>query len=609
MPELELTKEFNLKRLAAFIKFIAALTLATGSHLGAQGFDEGSFTKSEEQRIKSIEKGFSEPFISIRGKESAAPTSEPKKSEICFKIYEIELVNAETTHPSGAANATQATDPAKTAISSGNFAPSPFDKILKSTLKELKFKSGDCLSGDEILTMARAFNNKIISAGFITTSVSIPAQNISAGALLLALQPGRIGEISLEPGSKAKNQRSVFGAFGGDMGGEILNLRRIEQALENLDSASKSAATLSLSPSAKEGYSDINITKQPSFPLLLRLSADNLGSKTTGKYQGAAMLYGLNLLGLNESVFASYGRNFLKGEKERLGDDSKSGKSANYYVGFSVPFGYFNLSFWQNRYSYDQIVPASYGLYTYSGNSVRRSLELSYVYFRNQSSKNSVFFRIWQKQYKNYIQDYEINNQRKREGGYELGAKSKFFLNNASLNLNFSYLKSSGAFNALPLPEDDYDEMSSRYSLINAGLNFKTRSSRLPLSYDLEIYARRSSKHLSPIDRLNVGGYYSVRGFDGQMSLLGDSGFYVRNTVEYEYLKNSSVYVAFDIAKLSSKAKQSLGGDTLSGGGAGLKGTAFKTLSYDLFAGFAAHKPSNFKTKSPALNFILSYDF
>lgn len=200
------------------------------------------------------------------------------------------------------------------------------------------------------------------------------------------------------------------------MRGEILNLRRIEQALENLDSASKSAATLSLSPSAKEGYSDINITKQPSFPLLLRLSADNLGSKTTGKYQGAAMLYGLNLLGLNESVFASYGRNFLKGEKERLGDDSKSGKSANYYVGFSVPFGYFNLSFWQNRYSYDQIVPASYGLYTYSGNSVRRSLELSYVYFRNQSSKNSVFFRFWQKQYKNYIQDYEINNQRKREG-------------------------------------------------------------------------------------------------------------------------------------------------------------------------------------------------
>ena len=379
IPEHEFIKEFNLKRLAAFIKFTAALTLATGSHLGAQGFDEGSFTKSEEQRIKSIEKSFSEPFISIRGEESTAPTSEPKKSEICFKIYEIKLVSAETMHPSKTAYATQATDPAKTAPSSGNFAPSPFDKILKSTLSELKFKSGDCLSGDEILAMARAFNNKIISAGFITTSVSIPAQNISAGTLLLALQPGRIGEISLEPRSKAKNQRSVFGAFGGDMRGEILNLRRIEQALENLDSASKSAATLSLSPSAKEGYSDINITKQPSFPLLLRLSADNLGSKTTGKYQGAAMLYGLNLLGLNESVFASYGRNFLKGEKGRLGDDSKSGKSANYYVGFSVPFGYFNLSFWQNRYSYDQIVPASYGLYTYSGNSVRRSVELSYV--------------------------------------------------------------------------------------------------------------------------------------------------------------------------------------------------------------------------------------
>ncbi|WP_298755878.1 ShlB/FhaC/HecB family hemolysin secretion/activation protein [uncultured Campylobacter sp.] len=583
---------------------------------------------SEEQRIRSIRQGVEDPFITIHSEQSSASsvTAEPKKAGICFKIYEIKLINAEAQDEQKSSadskfnkadykskNEDDLKTPAKAthpAPFADHSVPPGFERILNSTLKELKFKSSDCLGSDEILALARAYNNKIISAGFITTSVSIPQQNISSGTLLLALHPGRIGEISLEPDSEAKNQRSIFTAFGGDKRGEILNLRDLEQAMENFNAASRSEAEISLSPSAKQGYSDINISKQQSLPLLFRLSADNLGSKASGKYQGATMLYGLNLLGLNESVFASYGRNFLRGDKKSLGDDSKSGRSANYYAGFSIPFGYFSLSFWQNRYTYDQIVPGAYELYTYSGSSVRRNLDLNYVYFRNQNSKNSLFFRIWQKKYKNYIQDYELSNQRKREGGYEAGLKSKVFFDNSSVEMMLSYLKSTGAFNALRAPDEDFGGGSSRYHLINAALNFKTRSSAIPLSYELELYARRANTHLSPIDRLNIGGYYSVRGFDSQMSLLGDSGFYIRNTLEYKYFKNNGVYLAFDVGKLSSKGKDyPLQGEMLSGGGVGLRGNISGSFSYDLLAAFPISKPENFKTDSPALNFSLSYDF
>nr|WP_314891252.1 ShlB/FhaC/HecB family hemolysin secretion/activation protein [uncultured Campylobacter sp.] len=590
--------------------------------------DISSAINSEEQRIRSIRQGAEDPFITIRSEESPASsaTAEPKKAGICFKIYEIKLINAEVQDEQKSSadskfnkvdyeskNKDDLKTPAKSigpTSNSDHSVPRGFERILNSTLKELKFKSGDCLGSDEILALARAYNNKIISAGFITTSVSIPQQNISSGTLLLALHPGRIGEISLEPGSEAKNQRSIFTAFGGDKRGEILNLRDLEQAMENFNAASRSEAEISLSPSAKQGYSDINISKQQSLPLLFRLSADNLGSKASGKYQSTAMLYGLNLLGLNESVFASYGRNFLRGDKKSLGDDSKSGRSANYYAGFSIPFGYFSLSFWQNRYTYDQIVPGAYELYTYSGSSVRRNLDLNYVYFRNQNSKNSLFFRIWQKKYKNYIQDYELSNQRKREGGYEAGLKSKVFFDSSSVEMMLSYLKSTGAFNALRAPDEDFGGGSSRYHLINAALNFKTRSSAIPLSYELELYARRASTHLSPIDRLNIGGYYSVRGFDSQMSLLGDSGFYIRNTLEYKYFKNNGVYLAFDVGKLSSKGKDyPAEGEMLSGGGVGLRGNISGSFTYDLLAAFPISKPENFKTDSPALNFSLSYDF
>lgn len=345
----------SIKLILAFI-FIG-LSLAP-KVLMATPADISGAINSEEQRIRSIRQGAEDPFITIRSEESRASsvTAGPKKAGICFKIYEIKLINAEAqneqkssadskfneadyesknkddpktpaVNPKDGAGSSIPTfkpndgnlgrakvkTPAKSispTLNSDHSVPPGFERILNSTLKELKFKSGDCLGSDEILALARAYNNKIISAGFITTSVSIPQQNISSGTLLLALHPGRIGEISLEPGSEAKNQRSIFTAFGGDKRGEILNLRDLEQAMENFNAASRSEAEISLSPSAKQGYSDINISKQQSLPLLFRLSVDNLGSKASGKYQSTAMLYGLNLLGLNESVFASYGRNF-----------------------------------------------------------------------------------------------------------------------------------------------------------------------------------------------------------------------------------------------------------------------------------------------------------
>ena len=94
------------------------------------------------------------------------------------------------------------------------------------------------------------------------------------------------------------------------------------------------------------------------------------------------------------------------------------------------------------------------------------------------------------------------------------------------------------------------------------------------------------------------------------MSLLGDSGFYIRNTLEYKYFKNNGVYLAFDVGKLSSKGKDyPAEGEMLSGGGVGLRGNISGSFSYDLLAAFPISKPENFKTDSPALNFSLSYDF
>ena len=79
------------------------------------------------------------------------------------------------------------------------------------------------------------------------------------------------------------------------------------------------------------------------------------------------------------------------------------------------------------------------------------------------------------------------------------------------------------------------------------------------------------------------------------MSLLGDSGFYIRNTLEYKYFKNNGVYLAFDVGKLSSKGKDyPAEGEMLSGGGVGLRGNISGSFTYDLLAAFPISKPGKF---------------
>ena len=110
-------------------------------------------------------------------------------------------------------------------------------------------------------------------------------------------------------------------------------------------------------------------------------------------------------------------------------------------------------------------------------------------------------------------------------------------------------------------------------------------------------------------ERFNIGGYYTVRGFDGEMSLVGDRGYYVRNTLEYHAFNNHTLYTAFDIGRVSGQSSKYLSGNTLVGTGVGLKGNIKKELYYDLFVGFPLSKPEFFETDDAVLNFNFTYNF
>lgn len=537
--------------------------------------------KQEEDRLKSIESQKENSNIILETKTSEI-SNIILNEEPCFIINEILLIGE---------------------------GSDKFKQYLKKASKNVNFKKGSCLGKNSINTIYDAFYNEILKSGFITTTINLPSQNLKGKTLTFEIIPGKIDEISLNDKNSTKNRASLFTSFKINKKDNILNLRDIEQALEVLQNASNGNVSFKLIPSNKENYSDIKITKEEKLPLNLSLSFDNLGSRATGKYQGGVNLNALNLMGFNEIWYSSYSKNIFKADKQSVENDTKRGKTDNIYYGITIPYKRFSLDFNEYRYNYDQAIPGAFGVYKYSGKSKRRNLTLNYLYHRDQISKNSIFFRLWEKENKNYIEDYELDNQRKKTAGYEIGLSSQIFIENGHIVFGATYKKGTGARGALRAPQEDYNDGTNRFGMISVDFNFNKSSSIVPLTYDFKFHGMWNNRPLTIQERLNIGGYYTVRGFDGEMSLVGDRGYYIRNTLEYGISNNHFMYAAFDFGKVSGKSSNYMTDNTLVGYGIGLKGYFKRKLQYDIFLGFPLNKPEFFETDKNVLNFNLTYNF
>lgn len=490
---------------------------------------------------------------------------------------------------------------------------SKFNSILETSLNKLDFKSGSCLGKNSINLIINSFNNEIIKSGYITSSASLVTKSLKDAKLEFVINLGLIDNISINELDTQRNQASLFSAFGEySHKNKVANIRDIEQALESLQNVSKNDVSIKFLPSNRVGFSNIAITRADSFALKAAMSLDSLASKQSGKYQAMLNLSTLNLLGFNEIFSFSRGKDVLKKYKvtNKFNGASDHGASNNYYYGFIIPFGYFMLEYEKSKYDYALNINAAYNLYIYKGRSESDSLSLAYTFYRDSNFKNSAYVKLFKRKNKNYLEDYELDNQARRNAGYEVGVKSSYNLYNQAISLRLAYKKGTGIFNSQPDPLEDSGEATSRFALINLNLNYKYKF-KLPLSYDLNLNARYGLNKLSLQDKFSIGGYYSVRGFDGESSLVGNHGVSIRNTLSYSYYKNNSIYAGLDTGMVRAPSSGIKDKNTLAGYALGLRGSikAYNNLSYDISVSKALYKPNNLDSKSTNVNFIISYEF
>ncbi|MEZ2893784.1 MULTISPECIES: ShlB/FhaC/HecB family hemolysin secretion/activation protein [Providencia] len=240
---------------------------------------------------------------------------------------------------------------------------------------------GHCIGVEGINLLVTDVQNRLISHGWITSRVLVPEQDLSTGVLQLVVMPGKVQKVIFTDDS---SQYSTLYTAIPAHSGNLLDLRDIEQGLENLQRLPTVQASMEMVPGDGPGETQIVIKREQSRYWHAGAWVDNTGSKSTGKNQAGVMLALDNPTSLSDLFYLTATRDL---------SFSSDKDTTNYSAHYSVPFGYWQFATTASDYEYTQTIAGTNNDIEYRGKSKSLNLQLSNtqtVDGKNESKGSSI---------------------------------------------------------------------------------------------------------------------------------------------------------------------------------------------------------------------------
>lgn len=460
-----------------------------------------------------------------------------------------------------------------------------------------------CLGATGISVLQTRMQNALIHRGYITSRVLVGSQDLNATGLLVAtFVPGLLRSIGFTPDS---DQNAFAGNALPAVPGQPLQLRDVEQGIENLKRPPSADADIQIVPveqaSGDVGQSDLVIHYRQPHPLRMNLSADDGGTKATGKNQGSVTVFWDNPLALNDLLSFTAGHNL---------ESSGAHGTRSAFLNYAVPWDYWLFGASASHNHYHQSVAGASQTYVFSGASDTAELRAQRVVWRTASARTSLGARVYRRSSASFVDDAEVEVQHRVTSVWEINATHRQYLGDATVDAGVAIRRGTGAFGALHAPEEHFGEGTSRLEMTVLDLAFVQPFKLLGEKWQLSSvwHGQWNQTPLTPQDRIAIGSRYSVRGFDGESSLLGDRGWFWRNDLAWSMAAGHEAYLGLDVGQVSGPSAAQLAGTGLAGGVLGLRGGA-AGWRYDFFVGRPIHKPAAFQTARTTGGFNVSYAF
>lgn len=469
--------------------------LSGNSALAAPTPGDQDLIRDRQNRLLEEQRRRLEELQDLPGKSNQPQAPAQPADTRCFPIQDIELKGADS------------------------LSAADRNRLLKPYI-------GQCLGVTQLNELLKVITDYYIAQGRVTSRAYLPQQDLSSGHLQVLVVEGKLEGIKGAQGSTVTD-RELAMAFPGKVG-EALNLREVEQLVDQLSRLPSKQAQMELTPGTQIGGSEVLVKNQPQKPWRASLSRNNDGQKSTGEQQWGAGLEWDSPLGLADQLI-------LRGGHDAISDHQKTSKNSMLY--YNVPWGWWNFSYTYSESDYR--TPGDLDGYKYkqTGDSQNHQVRAERVVHRDDVSKTSVNVGLTHLRTNNYFNDERLDVSSNRLSEFQVGINHGRRIGSAFVNLDVGMQNGTGAFDA---QKDDQERIrgnltpTPRYRKYTATVSYLQPFTLWgeSLSFSSLATGQRSEDVLYPAQRMSLGGSYSVRGFKDQQ-LTGDSGGYWRNEVRW----------------------------------------------------------------------------
>ena len=456
------------------------------------------------------------------------------------------------------------------------------------------------LSLSDINKLINAMNQSIMARGFSTSRIVVPEQNLSSGELHLVLLVGYINTVRFAEGSDTLYWKNLFPFHEED----ILNVRDIEQGIEQAKRIPSQDISVQLLPSEQPQRTDVVLTVKRGKNFYGTISVDDSGLEDTGKLQWYTSI------GIDQP--------FHKNDMLRIGmnldgaHDGYEKGTRGHNISYTYPYGRHTFSFSYQRSKYHQTVESIPYNFISAGDSNISTLSWDYVLHRSAAMKTSMDIRLRKRNSHSFLNDVELPIQAMHQTSMEVGFAERLYLQRDTLYFRLAHRFGLGWLGAQKeKPYDDAPKTLYRMWLLDVDFVHPFEFSHRPATFTTSFHGQYTmdDMRLYGVDMISMGNRYTVRGFDGEVTLMGTNGWYLRNEFATRFPKQKAeLYLGLDVGAVYGYGTEVYNGHVIAGTVLGLRG-AMDALSYDVFAAKPIQKPEGFRTPDVTYGFSLGMKF
>ncbi|RSD29742.1 ShlB/FhaC/HecB family hemolysin secretion/activation protein [Vibrio pectenicida] len=424
--------------------------------------------------------------------------------------------------------------------------------------------ANDCILAEDVNRLIRELTGLYISKGYVTARV-------------LLLQPGVYGELGLEimegeiEGILGASETVNIDTLFPDLVGQPLNLRDLEQGLDQANRLHSNKVSMRLLPGEYRGSTVVELINPPATRWNSNASIDNYGQESTGRNVLRAMTVYSSPFGMSDYISLS-GSTTLESNPEVY--------SRSVSALYSIPYGYWTLSSFGFYSGYSTENNSTNNTVNIHGWSSLLGMRLDRTISRDGNQINTISGQINYKQAKNFVEtiQFDINSQ-----------------DLAVLSLDYSHLRilSTGVVSAGIGIDRGTSLFGANTESTAVDEHFTKLRGNITTSYyfkmleDTYLYRNRLvgqfSQHIIPgVEWIGISDSSAVRGLDIN-NLSSSDGWYLRNTLSRDINVTEWIFtprLGLDYGQVDTGIEES-GFDKAVGISIGQRAT-YKQASFDL---------------------------